>query len=869
MHKLKLLIVFFLVTAFSALAQIPDNTSFLIKKELDKRGLTEEEATNALQAKGIDVKGMSPETLLLKQNEILDVLNELSSTKNPIDSQSAIQPVLKNVEPIKAPVLPEIKSIESKNAIYGHSLLVDGGIQVQSLTDGANAPETYVLGVGDQIRVTIFGISQADLLLTINESGFIAPTGIAQIYLKGLSLKEARKLIRNRFSVAYRFQSDEFAVTLQKARMINVNVFGEVKKSGSIQISALNSAINALVAAGGVTEIASVRNIELLRGDKREKIDLYAFLNNPSIQFRYDLQHNDIIYVPVAQKIINLEGAVKRPLFYELNGKEGLKELINYAGGVQYNANVELIQVERSMGLKPQLNEYSLKEVLAGKLVVDLFDGDVVRLKQSSLPLDEYTAIEGAVYYPGNYAWKDGQTLNEVLVKAQIKPQTSTDLYFIERTLNDGTKRNIKVLGKESTQFKLQSKDRILVFDKSVYANQMQLEVIGAVREPFKKSLEYTDQLKLSEVLDLAKGLLPTTSEWAYLRRQDLFEPNKYNYFTINLKSDKDFIIGAGDVLMVYDKNIYTYSANVHVSGAVRQAISSPFAPHLTIAQLINLAGRTLFQADLKRVDLFRLKYNGKHGSGYELIRLQLDSNYNVLNMPKNFSVLPFDHIVVRDKMNFDTSKQISVQGEVKYPGLYVLPAKNYRLSDLVQDAGGLNDFANRQQGLLVRSKNNIGPIGFNINKALRHKHSRKHNPFILAGDALTIYTNNNTVVIRTFATNYPVLQGKSNDLVNFFFSGSHSALWYLDRYAGGIKKEANKKTIAVAYPNGKVEGVKKRFFFFNKYPTVHPGGQIVVDLKSEKQANKKKEVDSDAIFTRTFQAISSMLTLLLLLKQL
>jgi hypothetical protein len=280
--KCTLLTVLFTLLHSPAFAQLPADQGFLIKSELDKRGLSEAEAEAALITKGLDVKKMSPEEALGKRAEILGVLDELAAAKKPNQETKVEEAVLVlDTIQINKDIAPEVQVPVSPATIYGHQLFKDGGLPVQAITDGASAPETYVLGAGDQIRITIFGISQADLLLTINEAGFVAPAGLAQIYLKGLTLREARKVVRNRFSVAYRFQSDEFAVTLQKARTLNVNIFGEVAKAGSLQLSALNTALNALMAAGGVSEIGSVRHIELMRGEVRKKIDLYAFLNNP------------------------------------------------------------------------------------------------------------------------------------------------------------------------------------------------------------------------------------------------------------------------------------------------------------------------------------------------------------------------------------------------------------------------------------------------------------------------------------------------------------------------------------------------------------------------------------------------------------
>ncbi len=977
--KCTLLTVLFTLLHSAAFAQLPADQGFLIKSELDKRGLTEAEAQSALAAKGYDVQKMAPEDLLAKKAEITAVLDELAASKVKQTEQqqdakmkeapaAETKDIATQEKPVPLTVVPDSNVVIKKDSavvlpkapgIYGHDLFSDRKLEPIKTTDGSSAPETYVLGAGDQIRITIFGISQADLLLTINEAGFVSPAGMAQIYLKGLTLKEARKVVRNRFSVAYRFQSDEFAVTLQQARMLSVNIFGETQKSGSVQLSALNTALNALAAVGGPTDLGSVRAIELIRGETRKKIDLYAFLNNPGAQFQFDLQHNDILFVPVVQKLITLEGGVKRPMRYELMGKEGIKELIAFAGGLNYNTYAEYVQVERYSGAEPTLLEYRLADILSGKLKIELQDGDIVRVRTNNKSLELFTEVLGAVYYPGTYELTPNLTLGALLQKAQLKNQASKEVYFVERTLLDGTQRIFKVDSAAAAGFVLEKKDKINVFDLSVYTDQQQVEVSGAVRMPFKKllslkdavsvadalalagglkatatdtayilrqnltkpghleyipvvpskdgstllmagdhlrvfdRLEYLnaakievsgavrepferemafgDELQLSDALGLGRGLLPTASDIAYVRRRDWYTPDSYQYFKVNLKDTSNALtLRAGDHLMIYDKSVYSVAANINVGGSVQKPQSMPYSSDLKLKDVLLMAGGKKPSADLSRVEIFRLNYSNKRGSGYERIVLKLDTNYNIIGKNTNFTLLPFDQVLVRDLMLYNTTKQVEIAGEVKYPGSYPMPAKIYRLSDLIAEAGGLNALASKELAVIYRSANDIGPIGVDLKKALRHKRSNKRNPILMSGDVVSILPYQNTFGIRLEGTQYPQIDTVAIERMQFVYQGKKSARWYIREYAGGFDRDADKRSVAVAYPSGQVDGTKRTLGLFNDYPTVLNGGEIVITKKSEEKIKEeKKDIDFDAIFTRSFQAISSILTLTLLLQQL
>jgi len=102
-------------------------------------------------------------------------------------------------------------------------------------------------------------------------------------------------------------------------------------------------------------------------------------MNDPTEQFKYDLQNNDIIFVPVAKLLVTIEGAVKRPMTYEMLPNETLTNLIQYAGDVRMDVFPDFVQIQRYINGEQKLFEYDLKDVRSGKTKVDLINGDIVR----------------------------------------------------------------------------------------------------------------------------------------------------------------------------------------------------------------------------------------------------------------------------------------------------------------------------------------------------------------------------------------------------------------------------------------------------------------------------------------------------------
>ena len=315
----------------------------LAQAELNKRGLSQSEVELRLSEEGININSIPATEYPKYQKQILSILDQMQQEKNQSKQVITSTPSIVKTENLdennttsQAKVLkipettPEEYVAEAEqrelqlgakkkpisNSIYGHSMFNNKSLDLFRTTDGAEAPETYILGVGDEIRISIFGTSQTDIQQKILEDGSIQPSGLAKIFVKGLSLKQAKKIITKRLANYYDFRSDQLVIRIDGTRTLMVNIFGEVSTQGGFNVSALNSAFNALSASGGPTQFGSVREIQWIRSNKKTILDLYKFMKDPSVNADLSLENNDILFVPVAQKIVLISGAVKRPMKY-------------------------------------------------------------------------------------------------------------------------------------------------------------------------------------------------------------------------------------------------------------------------------------------------------------------------------------------------------------------------------------------------------------------------------------------------------------------------------------------------------------------------------------------------------------------------
>ncbi len=722
--------------------------------------------------------------------------------------------------------------------IYGHSLFTDQSLEVFRTSDGAQAPDTYILGAGDEIRITIFGASQTDMQIKINNEGYIQPTGMSKIFLQGLSLEQARNLLLNRLSTFFTFRSDQLSVTIATARTILVNVFGETRITGGFNISALNSAFNALSAAGGPTEIGSVRNIQMIRGNTRKTIDLYAFMSNPAVQFQFDLQQNDILFVPVAQNLVSIEGAIKRPMLYEMLPGESMTDLIRYAGGVNVDVYPNFVQIQRYVDGEIKLLEWNLAEVVSGKIKIALQNGDIVRIRAIGKPLEQFVNIAGSVYYPGRFDLVNSPTLSSLLNKAQPTTQAKKDLVFVERVRPDETVEVLTLLWADlqtaGKDFDLRPGDRITVPMLASYRDVATIAVSGQVRDPFEKTLALGDRITVKQALELAGGLKTSAYPVAYIFRKNLLNPLEMQYIRIDIAQANDILLQPGDRLNVYDNTLFSNIGEVRVHGAVKTPHGMTYDPRLTLRDLLTTAGGLNAGAALNRVEVFRTMLSPDGPARIELITLSVDTAYKVIT-PANFALQPYDQVVVRVIPGFANGRLVEIYGEVAYPGVYVLESGQVHLSDVVGMAGGLLESADGEGSRLFRNLNLTGNITMDVRKAVRRNGNVKFDPILMDRDIIHVVRLENTVMIHHEGTRLPATAG-NDGVVNLVYQGPKSAKWYINQYAGGLVSDADKNSVTVTLKNGQMKATKNTLFGIRKYPKVTSGALIQVKMKPPKK---------------------------------
>ena len=730
-----------------------------------------------------------------------------------------------------------------------------------------------MLGEGDEVHISIFGSSQTEIHQRIDADGSIQPTGANKIFLKGLTLDKARTAIRTKLAAHYSFREDQIAVTITTARTITVSIYGEVGVQGGFTVSALNTAFNALAAAGGPTAMGTIRNIQLSRGGKTSKLDLYAYMTKPDTKANYDLQNNDVLFVPVAQKIVRLEGAVNRPMRYELVEGESLKNVIEYAGGLRYNAYMENAQIERREDGEVKFLEFSLTNVMSGSHKIELKNGDIIRIRTQNKPMEDYVAIEGGVYYGGNYDLARNKSLQALIDNAKPTYTAKTDFVLVERTRPDETVEVMTVPfpGVDGNpDFELEARDKVTVLSLSDYRDVETISISGVVRKPFTRNFGLNDRMTVNQAIEMAGGLKESVYPVAYITRRDLTNPAKKQYMPIMLESDGDTELQPGDELNIYDNSTYTNVGEVRISGAVKAPFGTTYDETLTIHDMIMMAGGFEVGAAYDRIEVFRLNISDSKGVAFDRLTIEVDDDYYPTT---DFQLQPFDQIVVRMTPDFSTGRTVELNGRVKYPGVYMLDDNKTQLWEIIELAGGLLDDAD-PYARVFRTYRNRGTIGVNLKKAKGNKGKMDSDIILMDGDVINIVRQENIVSIREIGTRMAqyVPDEFSSASKTVVYDGGHNAAWYIRNYAGGFQKVANKNSVTVTYPNNQTDGTKRNFFGIRRYPKVQPGGVITVSIdreKREKLDTPKEKINWSNTFNQSITTLTSVISLIVLIDRL
>lgn len=786
----------------SNIESMTDQQLIVLMSQYQLYGLTDLELDMKAREKGLStdqILALKKRMALLDPNALNEINGPKKSSSDPYEARVAVK--------AKS---PSTKSEESNNElkVFGANIFENENLSFEPNLNIAT-PQGYVVGVGDQIVVDIYGVSDLTKRLIVSPEGDIRFPNLGPVKIAGLSIEDARIKIRNALTKIYpglNNGSVSVQVSVGQIRSIRVTLIGEITRPGNYDISALSTIMNALYASGGPNSIGSFRNIELVRNGKQVVIfDLYDFLLKSDLTKNLLLQDGDVIRVNPYQNRIILKGAIKKPALFDVKSNETAADLIQYAGGFSDMAFKEMIRVYRMGTRNKEILIVKANELSAFKLV----SGDTLLVEKLANMFTNRVTINGAVYYPGVYGVNNMPTLKDILIAAKPKEEAFIERGLIRRLKADFNPEfinfNLKEVLDGKYNINLTREDSIQIYNIKDLREKYAVVINGEVNQ--SGTYDFSENMTVQDLVLMAKGYKEGASlqkiEIARRIRQFKNAEKDSSVYSVikeinllsedNRTGDLNFKLAPFDVVSVRKSPLYKEQISVTVEGEVIYP------------------GKYTLAGNAERVSDLMIRAGGLKQNGFAEGATLLRKTYRDLSSN--------DATLINNKNNL-----INIQSG--------------RLIDTksVSDSTKLNEIYNEQKS-----------VGIKLDKIIANPGSTE-DLFLVEGDVLKVPKQIQT--IQTFgAVNVP------KQIVYFNGISFRTALRESGRYA----LNASPRNSYVIYPNGQVRKTKS-LMFFKFYPKIKPGTEIYVP------ENKPKAKLSTGEVLGIFSSITSLLGILVVL---
>lgn len=569
-------------------------------------------------------------------------------------------------------------------------------------------------------------------------------------------------------------------------------------------------------------------------------------------------------------------GEVKVPGFYTVSALSNITNALFVSGGPTATGSLRNIQLKRNGKIVSKIDFYDF--LLSGN------DNSGLRLQSGDVifvPIVErMAAIAGNVRRSAIYEIEKNTTLENIIkLSGGLSPGAWTNKIQISRFKDNQFHviLDIDSISDKIPHVSIQDGDLISIFPvisretNAVYLN-------GNVIRPGK--YEYKKEMKISDVIHDYQDLQAETYfDYAVIYRQE--PPSFLNrIIAFNLRnviddpdSDDNLFLKPKDQIMIYNKDFFEPSREITINGAVTNPGEFKLMENMKIRDLILQAGGLKDEASPIRGELYR-----RHSSAQEKIKtekMDFCVSCAMLNDPvHNLPLYKGDVVSIRNKMGWENKRSITLEGQINYPGDYVL-FENENLGDLIRRAGGFKEDAYISAAVFKRksvqeleikrkdeySKNLESDImQLSVEKAAKEQGDVSTilaQKMMLKDEVDSSKSSGRVVIDLTNLKNYSDFQLEDGDLLfvprklntvsvigevfnptTFKYEPGNSTVEKTILSAGGFKTNADKKNVYVIKANGSII-TKKRSNF--KTLELSPGDAVVVPQKiNYVNANKR-----------------------------
>lgn len=730
----------------------------------------------------------------------------------------------------------------------------------------APIPDDYLLGPGDQLNISFYGKEASDYAIEINRDGQLLIPNLAPITVVGMKFSEAKSFLNDR--IASQKIGTKVYVSMGQMRSIRVMVLGEAFKPGTYQVSALSTITHALIVSGGVSDIASLRNIELKRnGTKLHSLDLYNFLLEGNNAGDIRLKDGDVIFIPPVGEQVTVKGEVKRPGIFELKPDDTIQEAIMFAGGGTTKALLERVELHT----KSDNNLKVIKTIdfSTGSQSYSLNNGDVISISENGSGLFGKVTVIGAVNNPGLAEWVEGAKVDSYIrtIQGDLKSYADLDYslivrestenighieilqFSLKKALLEGGRDNLII--KENDTLIIFSKYNLASSEKQIYSdlvfsneqieeNIKRKQVENFKQKEFKKFIGAANSNESEKSIE-QNLILESDIQQSLFGRQRLLEPllNKLRGQASDLNGSKIAFIRGG----------------VKFSGFY------PISQNKSLEDLIVAAGGLSNKAS-KDIEITRKK----------IIDGIYQQNHFSATLRESIELKSDDVVNLYEISNWKESRSVELVGELKHPGVYSI-ADGESLLNVIERAGGFTSEAFVDGAIFTRSS--VKEMEAAQLKMLSENLQKEFATKIIQSDGLSNTPDYSEVkeLISDITDSTPlgrividlsgIVSGENNlelndedklfvpmfqNVVNVIGEVQNSSTHFykeeltLDDYlnlSGGFKSRADTKGIYVVQANGGIVTLPSdSWFSVERELLIKPGDTIVVPIDSDYTSN-------------------------------
>ena len=549
---------------------------------------------------------------------------------------------------------------------------------------------------------------------------------------------------------------------------------------------------------------------------------------------------------------INVMGEVKIPGTYTLSAFSTVFQALYMAGGTNDLGTLRNIKVYRNNQLVTVVDIYDY--ILNGKMSgnVRLADGDIIIVG----PYDCLVKIDGKVKRPMFYEMKKSESLSSLLKYAG---GFAGDAYRKSVRVNRKNGREYSVFNVDEfdfSNFRIADGDSVSV-DSILPRYKNTVEIKGAVFRPGLYNINSRTHTVRS-LIEQAEGVTENAFT-AHAVMHRMKEDRTLKVIPIDVAgimkgTVADIPLCENDVLFIPTRSDMMQEKTITIHGEVHYPGVYRYADDETIEDIVLQAGGLKETASTIKVDVARRVSNPKALRNDSIIAKTYSFSLKdgfVIDGEPGFKLMPFDEVYVRRSPAYSAQRNITIEGQATFSGVYTLSSKNERLSEAIRKAGGLTDMAYVKGARLIRrpsldeqgriqtvtrmleaqvgQKDSLNtamlqlsssyPVGIELDKAMAHPGS-DYDIVLREGDRIVIPEYTGTVKISgdvMYPNTVTYAKGKRAD-------------WYIDQ-AGGWGNRAKKSHTFIIYMNGTVARVGHN-------TKILPGCEIVVPSKPKSSGN-------------------------------